>query len=88
MEKSISFSKLDFLFPGFVWWTACHELCGINFDTKQQICIDDGMCGSEDGTWVVFGYNLETIPKHWKRLKFESSEDMFIEERVKLIWDE
>ena len=86
MKKEISLSKLESLFPGFVWWPAGHELCGINFAIKQQICIDDGMCVSEDGTWVVFGYNLESIPSDWKTLKFCSSEDIFIEKRMKLVW--
>ena len=86
---SISICKLSYLFPGFIWWEADHELCGINFETKQQICIEDGACWSEDGTWIVSGYNLETIPDNWRKLKWNSSEDMFVEhEKMELVWND
>ncbi|MCH5167419.1 MAG: hypothetical protein J1F35_05940 [Erysipelotrichales bacterium] len=82
----ISISKLTKTFPGYIWWENGAELCGINFDTKQQITIEDGMCISEDGTWVVFGYNLKEIPEYWRKLKYESSDDKFMEDRIKLVW--
>lgn len=71
----ISISKLDETFPGFIWYSRDHELCGWNPDTNKFISIDDGMCTDDDGKgeWLVSIYQLnekDKIPyttpyKHW-----------------------
>lgn len=68
---NINFSVLDMLFPDYVWTSRGLEVCGLHKSGTQFITIDDGMCTSNDGTWVVFIYSFDkkensplTCPKY------------------------
>ena len=83
--KMINLSVLMRTFPGFIWWDNVAELCGINFETKQFIVIEDGMCVSYPDidhfySWCCHGYNLPEIPEDWKKLKYCASDDKYMEE--------
>lgn len=87
IKYEISISKLTKTFPDFIWMQKVLELCGWNPETHQWIVIDDGMCISEDGTWVVHMYQFppsdDPIKTHYKYGHGEK----LIEERYKLIWE-
>lgn len=82
----IDMNCLDNTFPNFVWWTNRAEICGINFETKQFIAIEDGACVTVDGKWLVHGYQLTEIPSDWKKLKYEVSDNKIIEKWYNLTY--
>lgn len=84
----IDFSCLDRTFPGFIWVSRVHEICGWNPETYQWIVIDDGMCWDETGQWLVHIYQLteKDHPIEWK-WKYHDNETKIAEEWYKLVWE-
>lgn len=83
MKYNITYNDLDIKFPGFIWWSSVLEIVGINFNTKQLLIIDDGLCCNEDSKkWMVHGYQLDTIPSDWRSLKYCASENKILEKWI------
>lgn len=82
MKYNLTLNDLDYKFPDFVWWINPAEIVGINFNTKQLMVIDDGCCWSNDGKWLVHGYQLDTIPSDWHSLKFCDSDYKILEKMI------
>lgn len=88
-RHNIDFGKLTQKYPGFAWVDRCAELCGYNTETREWIVIDDGMCSSYDGKWIVHVYQLPDRIKDpiTERCKYIGSEyKKFPETRETLIW--
>lgn len=78
--KVVSYSRLNREFPGFVWWVNKKEICGVNFETRQNIVIEDGLCRDRNGKWLVHLYQWKELPQDWKKLKYSVDEEKLMEE--------
>lgn len=85
---TIDINKLMDKYPGYWWIDKGAELCGYNPMANTWIVIDDGMCRSHDGKWIVHNYilpkGLDPIKEHCKYLGVENKP--FPETREKLIY--
>lgn len=87
MKQEISISCLDKKYPGFIWTTRCHELCGWNPVIHQWIVIEDGVCQDEDGEWCVMLYQLSSKDDPiGEGRKYYDSDKVIFDRRVKLVW--
>lgn len=85
--KEISISKLTKTFPGFIWVSRCLELCGWNPDACQWIVIEDGICMSHSGRWVVTVYQLREGEQPIRDgYKYCDHEQIITQHTQKLTW--
>lgn len=81
----LNFNVLNYTFPGCVWWPSCADLVGLNFKTKQIFVIEGGMHSYDDLKWLVHCYQLDKIPRNWKRLKHQDFDSKIIEKWYQLV---
>ena len=62
----IKFRKLTQLFPkDTAWVDGVAEIIGYSPNQNLHIVIDDGLCKSEDGQYLVHKYKPRDPQKHW-----------------------
>lgn len=58
MKQNINFTKLTHTFPDYTWARRTLDLVGLHKSGLKSITIADGMCTSNDSTWIVFIYSF------------------------------
>lgn len=87
MGKVINICSLFYHYPGFVFLDKGAELCGFNRDKMEYIVIEDGMCSTVTGTWLVHHYKIvNTDFDPFAKDKYPGGKYKISEKRMKLVY--